>query len=87
VKRGERVDHGAHGDQGKEAGGDAANGVAEVEKADGEPAEDDGEVEPGEEGALVGEEDFWFDAGGEGDALACMRRVVRMTSEEEMGGK
>lgn len=64
------VDHGCHGDNGEEGGGDAADAVAEVEEADCEPAEDDGEVEPGEEGALVGEEDFWFDAGWEGDALA-----------------
>ena len=47
-----------------------ANGVAEVEEADGEAAEDYGEVEPGEEGAFVGEEDFGFYAGGEGDAFA-----------------
>jgi hypothetical protein len=87
MKRHQRVDHGAHGHQGKEAGGDATDGVAEVEEADGETAEDDGEVEPGEEGALVGEEDFGFDAGGEGDALSCMRAMVRMTSEEDMGGE
>lgn len=70
MKRHQGVDHGAHGDEGEEAGGDATDGVAEVEEADGETAEDDGEVEPGEEGALIGEEDFGFDAGGEGDALS-----------------
>lgn len=43
--------------------------VGEVEEADREGAEDDGEVEPGEEGTFVGEEDFGFNAGGEGDAF------------------
>ena len=64
------VGHGGHGNEGEEAGGDLANLVAKVEQADGEAAEDDGEVEPGEEGSLVGEEDLGLDAGGEGDALA-----------------
>jgi hypothetical protein len=54
-----------------EARADLADAVAEVEEADGQAAQDDGEVEPGEEGALVGEEDFGLDAGGEGDAFAC----------------
>jgi hypothetical protein len=44
--------------------------VAEVEEADGETAEDDGEVKPWEKGTLVGEEDFGLDTGGKGDALA-----------------
>jgi len=70
VKGRERVQHGGHGDEGEEARADLAYLVAEVEEADGEAAEDDGEVEPGEEGAFVGEEDFGLDAGGEGDALA-----------------
>lgn len=70
MERDQRVDHRSHGNQRKEAGGDATDGIAEVEQADGETAEDDGEVEPGEEGTLVGEEDFGFDAGGEGDALS-----------------
>ena len=66
----EGVGHGGHGDEGEEPGGDLADLVAEVEEADGQAAEDDGEVEPGEERALVGEEDFGLDAGGEGDAFA-----------------
>ncbi len=70
MKRHQRVDHGAHGHQRKEAGGDAADGITEVEEADGETAEDDGEVEPGEEGSLVGEEDFGFHPGGQGDPLS-----------------
>ena len=42
----ERVEHGAHGDDGEDGGADLADLVAEVEKADGQAAEDDGEVEP-----------------------------------------
>ena len=70
MKRDQGVDHGCHGDDGEEAGGDAANAVTEVEETDGQTAQDDGEVEPGKEGTLVGEEDFRFDARGESDALA-----------------
>jgi len=85
VESDESVDHGGQGDEREEAGADLADAVAEVEQADGQAAEDDGEVEPGEEGALVGEEDFGLDAGGEGDAFAwggsdgvsgCWRRVL-----------
>lgn len=71
VERDKRIYHGAHGDEGEEAGADLAHAVAEVEEADGETAEDDGEVEPGEESAFVGEEDFGLDAGGEGYAFSC----------------
>lgn len=71
MEREQRVQHGEHGDCSEDGGGDLANAVAEVEEAHGEATEDDGEVEPGEEGTLVGEEDLWLDAGGEGDALAC----------------
>ena len=66
----QRIRHGGHCYQREQPGADLANLVAEVEQSDGEPAEDDGEVEPGEKGALVGEEDLGLDAGGEGDALA-----------------
>ena len=74
MKRHQRVYHGAHGHDREQGGGDASDGVAKVEEADGKAAEDDGEVEPGEKGALVGEEDFGFNAGGEGDALPWMMR-------------
>jgi hypothetical protein len=40
------IDHGHHGNEGEESSGDFANAVTEVEKANGEAAEDDGEVEP-----------------------------------------
>ncbi len=66
-----RIDHTPHRDHREEPGTDQARRVAaEVQQADGEAAEDDGEVEPGEEGAFVCEEDFGFDAGGERDSFA-----------------
>ena len=46
VVRYEGVDHGGHGDAGEEEGRDEGGPVAKVEHADGEGAEDDGEVEP-----------------------------------------
>lgn len=70
VKRHQRVDHRPHGDDGEQAGGDAPDAVSEVQQADGQTAQDDREVEPGEECALVGEEDFGLDSCGERDAFA-----------------
>ena len=71
MKRHERIDHAPHRHDCEEAGTDTGRGIgAKVKETDGEAAEDDGEVEPGEKGALVGEEDFGLDAGGEGDTLA-----------------
>ena len=70
MEREQGVYHRRHGHDGKACGRDTANTIAEVEEADRQTAEDDGEVEPGEEGALVCEEDFRFDAGGKGDAFA-----------------
>jgi hypothetical protein len=46
VERHEGVDHGRQRDEREEAGADLADAVAEVEQADGQAAEDDGEVEP-----------------------------------------
>lgn len=69
MKCGQGVDHSRHRDKGEQTSGDAPHTVAEVEQADGQAAEDDGEAEPGEKGAFVGEEDFGFDAGGEGDSF------------------
>jgi hypothetical protein len=66
----EGIYHGGHGDEGEDAGADLTHAVAKVEKTNGQAAEDDGEVEPAEEGSFVGEEDFWLDAGGESDAFA-----------------
>ena len=74
MERDQRIDHAAHRDECEEPGADAGRGVgAKVEQTDGEAAENDGEVEPGEEGALVGEEDFGLDARGQGDAFARSR--------------
>jgi hypothetical protein len=41
-----RVDHGHERDECEESGADLSDAVTEVEKTDGEAAEDDGEVEP-----------------------------------------
>ena len=66
----QRIHHTAHGHGRKQTSGDTASFVVgEIEETDGEAAEEDGEVEPGEEGTFVGEEDFGFDADGEGDAF------------------
>lgn len=46
VERHERVDHSSQRDEGEETCANLANAVAEVEEADGQAAEDDGEVEP-----------------------------------------
>lgn len=46
VEGDECIDHGRHGDDGEEGGGDAANAITKVEQPDGEAAQDDGEVEP-----------------------------------------
>jgi len=67
----QRIYHSRHGNKRKQTSRNTANTVAEVQKADGEAAEDDGEIKPGEKSALIGEEDFWFDAGGKGDSFAC----------------
>lgn len=80
--RDERVDHRSHRDGGEQERGDEGRAVAEVQHADGERAQDDGEVQPREEGALVGEEDFRLDAYGERDALAW----GEVSWEEEEGG-
>ena len=58
------VEHGDHGHEGEETGADPTDIVTKVEQADGETAQDDGEVQPAEEGAFVGEEDLGFDSSG-----------------------
>lgn len=77
VVREQGVHHGEHGDAGEEEGRDEGDAVAKVEHADGEGAEDDGEVEPRQEGPLVGEEDLGLDPGREGNALAWGNVVSR----------
>lgn len=44
--------------------------IAEVEQRGGDGAEDDGEFEPGEEGAFGGEVDLGLDAHGDVDAFS-----------------
>lgn len=46
MKRRQGIDHGRHGHQSEEAGADPADAVAEVQQADGQGTEDDGEIEP-----------------------------------------
>ena len=75
MERDQGVHHRTHGHKRKQARGYAANRVAEVEQPDGEAAEQDREVEIGEERTLVGKEDFGLDARGEGNALAWRRGV------------
>lgn len=70
MERHQRIYHGSHGHEGKQGGAYLAYAITEVEKTQSEAAKDDGEVEPWEECSLVREEDFRFDTGGEGDALA-----------------
>ncbi len=70
MERHQRIDHGGHGHEREQAGADAADAVAEVQQPDGQRAQHDGEVEPRQEGPLVGEEDFGLDARGEGDAFS-----------------
>ena len=76
VERRKRIQHSRHGNKCKKTGGDTADTVPEVEQTDGETAQDDGEVQPGEKSALVGEEDFWLDAGWEGDSFAFIYLLV-----------
>ena len=44
------------------------DGVSEIQQRAGDAAQEDGELEPGEEGALGGKVDFRFDADGDVDA-------------------
>ncbi|KFY21126.1 hypothetical protein V491_03141 [Pseudogymnoascus sp. VKM F-3775] len=78
--RNQRIHHRRYRNPREQERGDEGGAVAKVQHAQREGAEDDGAVEPGEEGALVGEEDLGLDAGGEGDAFA------RGGLEEWLGG-
>jgi hypothetical protein len=69
MERKQRIDHRSHSNQREQACAYLSDFVAKIEETDGETTKDYGEVEPGEEGAFVGEEDFGLDARGEGDAL------------------
>ncbi len=80
------VYHGHHGDAREEESRDEGGPVAKVEHADGEGAEDDGEVHPREEGALVGEKDLGLDAGGEGNSLAWQRWATTVSALWPAGG-
>lgn len=65
-----RIDHAPHCHYCEKPGADTGSGIgAEVQQTNGEATEDDGKVEPGEKGALIGEEDFGLDSGGQGNAF------------------
>lgn len=86
MKRHQRVDHRSHGDDREQAGGDAPDAVSEIEQAHGQTAQDDGEVQPGEKCALVGEEDFGFDPCGKRDAFAFFGwRVITLVCRAWVG--
>lgn len=70
MKRYQRINHRSHSHQREQAGRNTPDIIAEIEQADCEPTENNGEVKVREEGALVGEEDFWLDARGKGDTLS-----------------
>lgn len=46
MKCDQRIDHSSHGDEGEEGGRDPADTITKIEQADGEAAQDDGEVKP-----------------------------------------
>lgn len=64
------IPHRQHANDGEDGGRDECGAVAKIQHADCEGAEDDGEVQPREEGALVGEEYLGFDARGERNAFS-----------------
>lgn len=87
MKRHERISHGSNSHENEEDGGDLADAVSKVQETHGETAEDDGEVEPGEEGSFVGEEDFRFKACGQRDAFAWSRIPGQMSCVDGGGGR
>jgi hypothetical protein len=62
------IDQRQTGHDGEAPSAEEGDGVTEVEERGGDAAEDDGELEPGEEGAFGGKEDFGLDADGDVDA-------------------
>lgn len=86
MKRHERISHGSNSHENEEDGGDLADAISKVQETHGETAEDDGEVEPGEEGSFVGEEDFRFKACGQRDAFAWSRIPGQMSCVDGGGG-
>lgn len=67
-----------HTNDGEHARADLPNLIAEVQEPDGQPTEDDGEMEPGEERPLIRERHLRLDAHGERNAL------VRRALEERL---
>jgi hypothetical protein len=67
----ECVHHSSHADEREQAGADLAHLVTEVEQANRQTTQNDGEIQPREKCPLVCEEDFGFDPCGKGDSFAC----------------
>lgn len=70
MERNKRIDHRSHSHEREQPRRDAAYWVTKVQKANGKATEYDGEVEPWEEGPLIGEENFGLDTCGERNSLA-----------------
>lgn len=70
MERSQSIHHNDHSHKRENASRDTTNTITKVQETDGERSEKDCKVEPREEGTLVGEKDFGFDADGEGDALS-----------------
>jgi hypothetical protein len=70
--QGSTVHQGDARDDGEGPGGRKGEGVAKIEERGCNGADEDGEFEPGEEGAFGCELDFGFDADGDMDAYACV---------------
>jgi hypothetical protein len=63
-------------DNGERPSSGEGEGVAEIEESGGDGADEDGEFEPGEEGAFGGELDFGFDADGDVDACQVLDYTI-----------
>lgn len=70
VKGRQGIDHHHHRHECENTSRDPTDPISKVQETNGEGSEEDGKVEPGEEGTFVGKEDFGFDADGEGDTLS-----------------
>ena len=70
VERCQCINHSTHRNQGEETSTYSPDIVTEIEKTNGEAAEDDGKIEPAQECPFVGEEDFGLNAGRQCDAFA-----------------
>lgn len=66
----QRVYHGCHCNEREESSTDLSDLITKVEETDGQTTQDNGKVEPGEKGSLIGEKDLGLDTGWKGNPLA-----------------